>query len=338
VYGAAARHLNASLAEGGGKVRWESGKELYELVIKPNDVAQAIDVARTLTRDIWRSRRLAKHPNLAAEPTAEELSASMSHMLSLRSRYQHAPIGMTVYACDNERGGRSFGTKEEIDFWNKANNFHGIGNLQGPIRHQQQFVERIEKTAPVLTKNGDLLFGCGFNGHGAPGGQGMSMLSDGSTRLSSSLMSGVSIAKALEEHCANHRDVYLKQADSPKSAYVGIYIFCCFSQDQMRNNGQGPDAGAGNDVLSRLETLTSQYKIRFCVFTESETMKPGYYQPGTNIPALGPRALARATNHKQGNLEIGDIYDSIGFGGEGVHSNPSLFVTDRRKPAMFQVV
>ena len=145
-------------------------------------------------------------------------------------------------------------------------------------------------------------------------------------------------SKALEEHCQNHKELYLKQADSPKSAYIGIYIFCCFSQDQMRNNGQGRESGNGNDVLSRLETLTSQYKIRFCVFTESETMKPGYYQPGTNIPALGPRALARATNHKQGNLEIGDIYDSIGFGGDGVHSNPSLFVTDRRKPAMFQVV
>jgi hypothetical protein len=106
----------------------------------------------------------------------------------------------------------------------------------------------------------------------------------------------------------------------------------------MRNNRQGRDAGKGNDVLSRMESLTAEYKVRFYVFTESETMKPGYYQPGTNIPSLGPRALARETDRKGGNLEIGDIYPSIGSGGEGVGSNPTLFVTDRRRPFMFQLL
>lgn len=166
----------------------------------------------------------------------------------------------------------------------------------------------------------------------------MSMLSNGASSLSRSLMTGVSIAKAIEDHCHQHRDLYEKQADSPKSSYIGVFIFCCYSQDQMRNNSQGRDSGKGNDFLSRMENLSAKYKIRFCVFTESETMKPGFYQPGTVIPSLGPRALARATDHKGGNLEIGDIYESIGAGGEGVGSNPTLFVTNRRNPFMYQLV
>ena len=337
VYRAAALYLSRKLAETNGVLSYDDKRGKYEDRLKPNDDAKAIDLAKTLTRDIWRERHIQKRrPD--GEPSQDEIKASLEHLLSLRSRYKHAPIGMSVYACDNERGGSSFGTPKEIQFWNKASNYHGLPNLQGPIREQGRFQELIRSTRPGRTKNGDLLFVCGFNGHGAPGGDGMSMLSNGASSLSRSLMSGVSMAKSLEEHCHKHRDLYMEQAKSDNSAYIGVFIFCCYSQDQMRNNRQGRDAGKGNDVLSRMESLTAEYKVRFYVFTESETMKPGYYQPGTNIPSLGPRALARETDRKGGNLEIGDIYPSIGSGGEGVGSNPTLFVTDRRRPFMFQLL
>lgn len=337
IYKAAATHLSSLLVDSRGVLSYEGKKGTYELRLKANDEREAIDFARTVTRDIWRERHIHK-ASLSAEPSFDEVKASIQHVMAVRSRYKHVPVGMSVYACDNERGGSSFGTPAELAFWNKASNYHGIGNLRGPIREQGKFLDLVRSTTPGRTKGGDLLFVCGFNGHGAPGGDGMSMLSNGASSLSRSLMSGVSIAKALEEHCHTHRDLYMKQAKSENSAYIGVFIFCCYSQDQMRNNTQGRASGKGNDVLSRLESLTTEYKTRFYVFTESETMKPGYYQPGTKIPSLGPRALARETDRKGGNLEIGDIYPSIGAGGEGVGSNPSLFVTDWRRPFMFQIV
>lgn len=338
VFRGAATFLDSQLAKTDGVMFHKDEKYgTYTDTIKKDDEAKAIDNARVITRNIWRERHAQRRPN-SSQPSQEEVAAKYNHLLDLRSRYLHVPIAMSVYACDNERGGSSFGTPAEIRFWNKASNYHGLPNLQGPIREQGRFQELIRNTPPGRTKKGDLLFVCGFNGHGAPGGDGMSMLSNGASSLSRSLMSGVSIAKSFEEHCHKNRDEYFKQAKSENSAYIGLFIFCCYSQDQMRNNRQGRDAGKGNDVLSRLENLSSEYKVRFYVFTESETMKPGYYQPGTNIPSLGPRALARETDRKGGNLEIGDLYPSIGSGGEGVGSNPTLFVTDRRRPLIFQLL
>ncbi len=338
IYRSVADWLGTALIESRGNLNCKDKGSTYQLYLKPNEEREAIDTARTITRDIWRERSIAKSSSPKSEPSAGEIKASVDHMLSLRSRYAHTPIGMSVYACDNERRGLSFGTQAEMKFWNKANTFHGLPGAAGPIREQGKFLELVRTTAPSKTKAGDLLFSVGFNGHGASGGEGMSMLSNGAGSLSGALMTGASIAKALEEHCHNNRDLYLRQAKSDNCAYIGVFIFCCFSQDQVRNNSKGRDAGNSNDLLSRMENLTAQHRVRFNVFTESETMKPGFYQPGTVIPALGPRALARATDNKKGNLEIGDIYDSIGSGGDGVGSNPTLFVTDRKRPFMFQIV
>lgn len=326
VYRAVAAYLSRHLHQTGGKLSFVGPHDRFETSYEQKAEREAIDLARTITRDIWRERViLGRDPS--AVPSEEEISASIWHYLSLHSRYQDVPVFMCVYACDNERGGRSFGTPAEIAAWNKANAAHGVPEVV-LVREQGRFHKLIEGTAPTRNKGGDLLFACGFNGHGAPGGDGMSMHSDGSSSLSR-LMPGPAIAESIGRHCERHAEEYLKQARGPNSSYILLFIDCCYSQDQLRNNAAGNSRRAGNDVLSRFEDLTKKFGVRFVIFTVSETMKPGFYQPGTVIPSFGPRVIARTIDKRKGDIRIKDLYGAIGSGGEGIGSNPCLFVTDR---------
>lgn len=340
VFDFAARYLDEEMSKTDGKLLWVNPKnsaERYELQLRKDEVARATNLVGAFTRDTCRHRAYHKDTNPTSTPTREHLEKTKDIVLGCRSFYASMPLVLSVYACDNERGGRSFGTKPEVDAYNKANAYHGVPNMQGPIRQRGQFLDLIRKTPPTRLKSGDLIFGIGFNGHGAPGGEGMSMLSAGASRLSSSLMTGDEMCSATEEHLWNHRDLYLRQAESKNRAYFQVSISCCYSQDQVRNNGVGRSSGSGRDMLSRFEDLTSQYRVRFCVITESETMRPGYYQPGKAIPALLAAALARVINRKGGDLRLGDLEGAIEVGGAGILSNPSIFVTDRKTSAMHQI-
>lgn len=346
VYNAVANYLNRKLGESQGRLSISNSLGEYSVVVSPQQQRSAIDFIRTITRDIVRER----HSGITAAlkrgeikeqdgerraieiPKDEEIARSIDHVLTLRRRYRDVPLHMSVYSADREANGRSFGVPSEIDFWNRTNKAHGLASLSGPHRHEEPFLKAIVATAPSKHKDGTLHFAIGFNGHGAERGAGMSLHSDGSSRFYGGLMSARTLAKALADHCDTHKQIYEDQHKSGKSAYIQVLLFCCFSQDQSRST----DGHPGSSLLSQLESLSHQYKVRPMVLTVGEFGKPGYYEPGTQIPVLGVRALANLSDHKKGLLTFGDLYDSAAAGGEGIVSNPTGFVTDVRRHLLFQ--
>jgi hypothetical protein len=336
LYDSVAAYLQRSLVQSNGTLEFkEESLGSYQESFQPNKQRQAVDFVRAITRDIWRERMASggQRGDVGHPATDEECQKSIEHNLMLRLRYADVPVHMTVFAADAERGGRSFGSPEEVRAWNRINKAHGFPDMKGPFRNADKFLQAIIDTPPVRHADGTLHFAAGFNGHGAPGGAGMSLHSNGANSLSSSLMSSISVVKAYEEHMRKHRDVYLEQHNSGKSAYIKLFYFCCYSQDQTRNNR----GSTGNDTLSRLENIAAEYRVRPMVFVVGEQGKPGYYQPGTVIPVLGVRAFADVAERNGNKLTWRDLYDSVAYGGEGVLSNPTGFFVDRRRPLMFQV-
>ncbi len=336
LYDSVAVYLQRALAQSNGQVKFEDASlGSYKETFQRNEDRRAVDFVRAITRDIWRQRvaRGVKQSDIGRPADEEECRKSVDHNLMLRLRYGNVPVHMTVFAADAENGGRSFGSGEEIKAWNGINKAHGFPNIKGPFRDANQFIEAIIKTPPIRHADGTLHFAAGFNGHGAEGGQGMSLHSRGAANLSQSLMSSQRVVEAYEKHMERHKDIYLEQDKSGKSAYLKLFYFCCFSQDQARNNR----GTVGNDTLSRLENLAAKYRVRPMVFSVGEQGKPGYYQPWTVIPVLGVRAFADVAARNNNELQWRHLYESIAFGGEGVFSNPTGFVVDRSSARMFQV-
>jgi hypothetical protein len=336
LYDSVAAYLQRALVQSNGKLEFtHESLGSYQESFQPNEQRRAVDFTRAVTRDIWRERMAdgTKRSEVGHPASEEECQRSISHNLMLRLRYADVPVHMTVFAADAERGGRSFGSPEEVRSWNRINQAHGFPEMKGPFRNADNFLKTIVDTPPDRHADGTLHFAAGFNGHGAPGGAGMSLHSNGASNLSSSLMSSDSVVKAFEDHMRKHQDIYREQDASGKSAYIKLFYFCCYSQDQARNNR----GSAGNDTLSRLEDIAAEYRVRPMVFVVGEQGKPGYYQPGTVIPVLGVRAFADVAERKQHVLTWRDLYDSVAYGGEGVLSNPTGFFVDRSRPLMFQV-
>jgi hypothetical protein len=333
VYKAAARWLNRTLAETDGKLSIELNNETFELTFQKSSERAAIDFTRCITRGIWRERML-RGVATSAEPSDEEIKGSCDTILSLRLRYRNVPMAVSVWAADNEANGSSFGNRAEMDGWNRIAKAHDMPAVKGPFRDKAAFLDAIENTPPAKLSDGTLYFGTGFNGHGAPGGVGMSLHSNGSESLSR-LMTAVDIARGLERHCDKWKELYSEAHTNNKSAYIGVMLFCCYSQDQARKASGNEQS---SDLLSKLESLAGTHKLRPFVFSVGETMRPGYYQPGTVIPVLGVRAFIRAADSEKGALTVGQIYSgAISFGGDGILSNPTLFVPDRKRPKLFQI-
>lgn len=332
IYRSAAKWLDQTLARSGGKLFLENDLGKYEIEFSASAERQGIDFAKALSRDIWRTR-VAEKRKVAGAPEDDEIATSCEHILSLRIRYQNVPFAPTVYAADAEAGGRSFGTAEEMRQFNQIAEAHGLKKVDGPIRERAKFLKQIVDTEPQKLSDGSLYFMCMFNGHGAPGGRGMSLHSNGANFLSS-LLSAREVGEAVKAHCEKWREKYEEAHKANLSAYIGVAFFCCYSQDQSRSlEGRGNE-----DLLSTLESVSAEHRVRPFVFTVGETMRPGYYQPGTVIPVLGVRSVIRQSDKEgvNGKLTLGNIYD-IASGEGGILSNPTLFVVDRKTPRIYQI-
>jgi hypothetical protein len=361
VYETVGAWLNRELAKTGGKMELESDYGKCELKFKSNEERPAVDFIKTVTRDIWRNRRAqnADGTKIRVAPTEEEIVSAVEHVLTLRLYYKDTPMMVTVLGADAEfrNGKQNFGTKEELDAHNAILKAHGAKNaktneqhsLSAPYRTKREFLAAIENTPPVVLPDGSLYFSACFNGHGAEHGQGMSFSSQGADRLSG-LLKGPEVALALEKHFKKWGDLYAEAHKDHKKAFVGVMFFCCYSQDQGRRQSDEPmpwleeedDAPKGQrqrtDLMSRLEILANNHRVRPFLFTVSETDQPGLYRPGArDIPVNGVWAIGKRASEVKWKLTIGDLFPEIMFGGYGIHSNPSLFVPDIRKPRLYQI-
>ena len=319
----------------------EKGNEIeYKFTLPSNNDRLAIDFTKVLTRVICRERYTdTKDPaKIAAPAAAAEVAKAIDKVLTIRHRHEKVPFAFLIYGADDEDSGLSFGGPQEVALLNKINKASGIPPLKGPFRKAEEFLEAIRHTLPVKLPDGSLYFSAMFNGHGAPGGKGVSLHSNGASQLASALLSGHAVVSAYEYNCKKNKDMLLAAHEDNVSVYMGLIDLCCFSKGQVTKKDRRSPFVDAKGVLSRLEYLQKDFKVRPYVFTGSEVLREGLYQPrvGAAVPVLALRALVNEAIKKNNKLTFADIYDEI-VSGKGSISNPTLFAPDVSRPRMFQI-